>query len=95
MVTLPWQPPQVTAKYPAAKRFSSHSTDQWFFKFDFLALRIHDEIGTNETSVEMHSLSDLNFILDHAAFLDGNDTFLANFLHSLHDEVTNMGVTIG
>lgn len=69
--------------------------DQWLLELDLLGLGIGDEVRRDVAAVETHTLRNLQLILDGLAVLDGNDTFLADLLHGVGDQVTNVSIAVG
>ena len=69
--------------------------DQRSLHLDLLRLDVGDKVGRDESSVEPHPLGDLDLILDRPSLLDGDDTLLADLLHGLGDDVTDVDVTVG
>ncbi|VUC23355.1 unnamed protein product [Clonostachys rosea] len=69
--------------------------DQRVLELNLLGLGVGDEVGRHESTVESHTLSDLELILHGLAFLDGDDTLLANLLHSIGNHLAEVVVTVG
>ncbi|KIW09594.1 hypothetical protein, variant [Verruconis gallopava] len=68
---------------------------EWFLELDFLGLGVGDEVWRDETAIELHTLSDLELIFNGLAFLDGDDTLLANLFHCTRQQLSDVLVTIG
>ena len=51
-------------------------------------------VSSDETTVEVHALCDLDLVLDRLALLYSNGTFLANLFHCLGNKVTDVGVAV-
>jgi hypothetical protein len=64
-------------------------------ELDLLGLGVGDEVRGDEAAVEAHTLGDLNLVLNGAALADGDDTLLADLLHSLGNDGTNVRVAVG
>jgi hypothetical protein len=67
---------------------------------DVLQLRGHffgvgDEIGRQIAAVEFHALDDVDLGCERLVLLDGDDAFIADFLHGLGDHFSNRCVAIG
>lgn len=69
--------------------------DEGLLELDLLGLGVGDEVGRGVSTVEAHTLSDLKLVLKSLALLDGDDTLLANLLHSGGDQLADLGVTVG
>ncbi|PKS09713.1 hypothetical protein jhhlp_004334 [Lomentospora prolificans] len=69
--------------------------DQGLLELDLLGLGIGNEVGGDEAAVETHTLSDLHLVLESLALLDGNDTLLADLLHGVGNELTDVLVAVG
>lgn len=69
--------------------------DQRLLEFNLGALGIGDEVGGDVAAVELHSLGDLELILNGLALLHGDDTLLADLLHGVGEELANVSVTVG
>ena len=57
--------------------------DQRVLELDLGALGVGDEVGRDVAAVELHSLGNLELILDGLALLDCDDTLLADLLHGV------------
>ena len=62
--------------------FLFREKDEGLLEFGFLGLDVGDEVGGDVATVESHAFGDLNLVVDGLALLDGDDTLLADFLHS-------------
>src|ERR1043165_1795017 len=60
----------------------------------FHSLGIGDEIGREITAVELHALDDFERRLEAFGFLDGDNAFLADFVHRLGDDVADGRVVV-
>ncbi|CAH0040953.1 unnamed protein product [Clonostachys solani] len=69
--------------------------NQRVLKLDLLGLGVGDEVGRDESTVESHTLSDLELILHGLALLDGDDTLLANLLHGIGNHLAEVVVAVG
>ncbi len=69
--------------------------DQRLLKLDLLTLNVGDEIRGDETTVESHTLGDLNFVLNSSTLLHSDNTLLADLFHSLSNDLTDMDVSVG
>ncbi|CAH0019690.1 unnamed protein product [Clonostachys rhizophaga] len=69
--------------------------NQRVLKLDLLGLGVGDEVGRDESTVESHTLSDLELILHSLALLDGDDTLLADLLHGIGYHLAEVVVAIG
>ncbi|KAG2021770.1 hypothetical protein GB937_004732 [Aspergillus fischeri] len=69
--------------------------NQGLLELNLLGLGIGDEVGGGVSTVEAHTLSDLQLILNGLALLDSDDTLLADTLHGGGDQLTDVGVTVG
>ena len=68
--------------------------DKRLLELDFLALHIRDEVQADELTVEPHPSRDLDLTIDDPAFLDSDDTLLADLLHGLRDEVADVDTPV-
>src|SRR3954465_3818210 len=59
------------------------------------ALGVGDEVRRQVTLVEAHALGELELEAEGVALLDGDDTFLADLVHRLGDELADGGVSGG
>ena len=55
-------------------------------EFTLLGASFSNEVGRDETTIESHAFGDFQFVIESLAFLNGNDTFLAN----LRGQLTQM-----
>lgn len=69
--------------------------DEGLLELNTLVLGVGDEVRGNEASVESHTLGNLNLVVNGSALLDGDDTLLADLLHSLSNNGTDVSVTVG
>lgn len=69
--------------------------DEGLLELDTLVLGVGDEVRGDEASVESHTLGNLNLVVNGSAFLDGDDTLLADLLHGLGNDGTDVGITVG
>lgn len=69
--------------------------DQGLLELDLLGLGVGDEVGRGVTTVEAHTLSDLELVLQSLTLLHGDDTLLADTLHSGGDELADGSVAVG
>ena len=69
--------------------------DQRVLELNLGALGVGDEVGRDVAAVELHSLGDLELILDGLALLDRDDTLLANLLHGVGEKLSNVCVAVG
>ena len=69
--------------------------DERVLKLDLLGLGVGDEVGGDESTVESHTLGDLELIGNGLALLAGDDTLLANLLHGVGDHLTNVDIAVG
>ncbi|KAF3799563.1 Heat shock protein 60, partial [Colletotrichum gloeosporioides] len=69
--------------------------DQGLLELDLLGLGIGDEVGGDETTVEAHTLGDLELVDQSLALLDGDDTLLADLLHGVGNHAAESLVTVG
>ena len=65
------------------------------FQGGFHPLRIGDEVGGEVAAVELHPFDGLQGGFHRLGFLDGDDPFLADFLHGLGDDVADGLVVVG
>lgn len=68
--------------------------DERLLELDLLGLDVGDEIWGDEATVEAHALCNLNLVLNGASLFDSDDTLLADLLHSLCNEVADMGIAV-
>ncbi len=54
-----------------------------------------DEIWRDESPVELHSLDDLHLVVKGLSVLDSDDTVLADLLHGVGDQVSDLLVAVG
>jgi hypothetical protein len=52
-------------------------------------------VGGKESSVESHTLGNLDLVLDRSSLLDSDDTFLADLLHCLGDDGADVDISVG
>jgi hypothetical protein len=57
-------------------------------------LGIGDEIGRQIAAIELHALDDIDLGLERLVLLDGDDAFIADFLHRLRDHLADRGVAV-
>ena len=69
--------------------------DQRLLELNLGALGVGDEVGGDVTTVKLHSLGDLELVLNGLALLDGDDTLLADLLHGVRQELTDVGIAVG
>jgi len=69
--------------------------DQRVLELNLGALGVGDEVGGDVAAVELHSLGDLELILDGLALLDCDDTLLSDLLHGVGEELSNVCVAVG
>ena len=65
------------------------------FQFRAHALLVVDEIGGDVTTIKLHALYDIQFVVQTLAFLDRDHAFFANFLHGVGDDLTDGIVGVG
>ncbi len=58
-------------------------------------LGVGNEIGRQVTTVEFHALDNVDFGFERLVFLDGDDAFIADFLHRLGDHLADRSIAIG
>lgn len=68
--------------------------DGGLLKVDLLRLDFGDEVGGDISSVESHTLNNLDFIVNHPSLLDRDETLFSDLLHSRGDELTDVGVAV-
>jgi len=76
-------------------REKSPSRNVGFFDFGFLGFDVAYEVKRDKTVVKSHAFRYFDFIIDSTTFLDKNNAFLADVLHSLSSEVPNVGIASG
>lgn len=69
--------------------------DQRLLKLDLLGLGISDEVGRDETAVELHALGNLELIINGLSLLNSDDTLLADLLHGVGKELADVCITVG
>lgn len=69
--------------------------DEGLLELDTLVLSVGDEVRGDEASVESHTLGNLNLVVNGSTFLDGDDTLLADLLHGLGNDGTDVGIAVG
>ena len=69
--------------------------DQRLLELDLGALGVGDEVGGDVSTVELHSLGNLELVLNGLALLDGDDTLLADLLHGVGEELADVSVAVG
>ncbi len=67
---------------------------------DILKLRGHflgvgDEVGRQVTTVELHTLDNVDFGFERFVLLDGDDALIADLLHRLRDHLADRCIAIG
>jgi len=55
--------------------------DQGVLELDLLGLGVGDEVGRDESAVELHSFGDFEFVVDGLSVLNGDHSFLSYLLH--------------
>src|SRR5205823_3015626 len=56
---------------------------------------VGDEVGGDVTAVELHALDDLEFGLERLGFFNRDDALVADLLHGVGEELTDLGVAVG
>eukprot|EP00128_Syssomonas_multiformis_P010631 Colp12_sorted_trinity150504_noHs@26170 len=69
--------------------------DKGILELSLVALGGGDEEGGDVATVELHTLGNLKLVIKGLAILNGDDTVLANSLHGVGNEVTDLGVAVG
>jgi hypothetical protein len=69
--------------------------DQGLLELSLGGLGVGDEVGRNESTVELHSLGNLELVLDGLTLLNGDNTLLSNLLHGVGDQLSDMAVSVG
>lgn len=69
--------------------------DEGLVELDLLSLGVGDEVGGDVATVEAHTLGDFKLVIISLALLDGDDTLLANLLHSSGDQLADVGIAVG
>src|SRR6267142_84203 len=61
----------------------------------FHAVGVGDEVGRDVAAIDLHALDELRLELQALRFLDGDHAFLADLLHDVRDELTDLLVGCG
>ena len=69
--------------------------DVGILQFDDHLLGVGDEVGREVAAIELHALDDVELGFGGLGFLDGDDAFVADFLHRLGDHVADRLVAVG
>src|SRR5207342_1624072 len=69
--------------------------DERIFQFGLHRLLVVDEVRRQVAAVELHALDDVELVLQTRTVFDGDHAFLADLVHRLGDEVTDVGVGVG
>src|SRR6185437_10858600 len=69
--------------------------DVGIFHFDAHLVGVGDEVGGDVAAVELHPFDDLEFGLERLGFLNRNDALVADLLHGVGEELTDLCVAIG
>ena len=69
--------------------------DAAVFEFALLRLGVGDKIGGDESAVEAHAIDNIELVLHRFAVLDGDDARLADAIHGVRDEVSDVLVVVG
>ncbi|AEM40302.1 hypothetical protein KVU_0463 [Ketogulonicigenium vulgare WSH-001] len=56
---------------------------------------VGDKVGRQEATVELHAFDNFDRSLSAFGFFDGDDTFVADFLHSFSDQLTDQRFAVG
>lgn len=69
--------------------------NKWLLELNLGGLGVGDEVWGDVTTVKLHTLGDLQLVVDGLALLDGNDTLLADLFHGAGEKSTNVSVAVG
>ncbi|KUI63192.1 hypothetical protein VP1G_11450 [Cytospora mali] len=69
--------------------------DEGVLELHLLGLGIGNEVRRDEATVESHTLGNLELVAHGLALLDGDDTLLANLLHGVGNQLSDVCVTVG
>ncbi|SDF94866.1 hypothetical protein SAMN05216337_10931 [Bradyrhizobium brasilense] len=69
--------------------------DVWIVQFNPHLLRIGDKIGRDVAAVELHAFDDFELGVEALGFLDRDHSLVANLLHCIGEEASDLLVTIG
>ncbi|CAB4851337.1 unannotated protein [freshwater metagenome] len=70
-----------------------HDEDVSILKHGLHALGVGDEVARDVALVEAHAFGELELETEGVALLDGDDTFLADLVHGLGDDLADLGVS--
>src|ERR1700730_8468031 len=65
------------------------------FHFNAHLVGVGDEVGRDVAAVELHAFDDLKFGLERLGFFNRDDALIADLLHSVGQELADLGVAIG
>lgn len=68
--------------------------DGCVLKLNLLGLGVGDEVRRHISAIKLHSLNHLKLSLECLSVLDGDDSLLADLLHSRGDELADFGVRV-
>src|ERR1700681_78897 len=69
--------------------------DVHIFKLRGHFLGVGDEVGRQVTTVELHTLDNVDFGFERFVLLDGDDALIADLLHRLRDHLADRSIAIG
>ena len=75
--------------------FFSIEQDIGILHLDTHLVGVGDEIGRDVAAVELHSLDHFQLGLQRCRLLHGDDALVADFLHCIGEEPTDLGVAVG
>src|SRR5690606_7618638 len=64
-------------------------------QLDLLRSLVVDEVRRQVTTVELHALDDVEFVVEAGTFLDGDHAFLADLVHRFGDQLADRLVAVG
>ena len=65
------------------------------FKLYRHGVLVGHEVRREVAAVELHAFDHFQLVFEATTFIDGDDAFLADFLHGIGDDLTDVGVAVG
>ncbi len=78
-----------------ARQFLLVQQDDRVFQLDSHLVGVGDEIGAQVATVELHAFDDIGLCFQTFVLFDGDDTFVADFLHRVCDLTADLFFAIG
>ena len=68
--------------------------NKWIFEYSFHTIRVRHEVRRNVSAIKLHAFHEFEFGLHGLGFFDGNNTVLADFFHSLGNQLPDFLVAV-